>query len=487
MTTETMILIGVGLYLLIMIGVGFYASREAHSLSDFVVAGRNMPLWLCSVTVFATWFGSGTMMGVTTAAYDGDALLMLGEPFGSGIALLVSGLFFARIIRRTRRYTWPEFFEARYGKVAGVFAALSDALANIIWMGAVLFTFGVLLEALTGAPMAVGILGGLFVIVVYTMIGGMWAVAITDFIQMVIFVTGLFVLMFVVLNEAGGWSAISAQLPEHAFRLIPMEHTMKNWVDHIHVLMALGLAAIASSAIIQRTLSARTEGVAQNSFYIAAFGYVTIGLIPLVLGFSARVLLPDLDDPNAALTALALEYLHPVMVVIFVGAIVSAIMSTSDSILLGVASIVSTNLLPLVVKHPSDETRLKVVRWSIPFIGLIASYFAFNADRAVAVIIDSTAVLLAGIIVPFVLCFFWEKANRFGALAGIIFGLATWYTANEMGSEFPPDMIGFGVSLIAMVSVTLVTQKIDPPRPLTDIDGEAVELKDRFGNLPFTG
>ena len=482
-----MILLGIGAYLIIMVAIGFFASRETRSLADFVVAGRKLPLWLCSVTIFATWFGSGTMMGVATSAYDGDMLLIVGEPFGSALALLLSGLFFARILRRTRRFTWPEFFEARYGKVAGVFGALSDALANIIWMGAVLFTFGVLLEALTGTPMSIGIYIGLIVIVVYTMIGGMWAVAMTDFIQMVIFVVGLFVLLFVVLNEAGGWSAVSAQLPEHTFRLIPLEHTTKNWADWVHVVMALGVAAIASSAIIQRTLSARTEGVAQNSFYIAAFGYVTIGLVPLMLGFSARVLLPDLDDPNAVLTELATAYLHPVLVVVFIGAIVSAIMSTSDSILLGVASIVSTNLLPIVVKNPSEKLRFKVVRYSIPVIGLIASYFALNADRAVAVIIDSAAVLLAGIIVPFILCFWWDKANRSGALAGLIFGLSTWIIAGEMGSEFPPDLIGFCVSLVAMVSVTLLTQKSDPPRPLTDIDGAAVELKNRFGNAPFAG
>ena len=485
MSVETMILLGVGLYLLIMVGVGFYASRESHSLSDFVVAGRNLPLWLCSVTVFATWFGSGTMMGVATAAYDGDMLLVVGEPFGSGLALLLSGLFFARILRRTRRYTWPEFFAARYGKVAGVFAALSDALSHIIWMGAVLFTFGVLLESLTGTPMSVGIYVGLIIIVVYTMIGGMWAVAMTDFIQMVVFVTGLFILLFVVLGEAGGWSAISDQLPDGAFRLVPVEHTAQNWVNWLHVLMALGVAAVASSSIIQRTLSARTEGIAQNSFYIASFGYVTIGLIPLMLGFSARVLLPDLEDPNAVLTDLAMAYLHPVLIAVFVGAIISAIMSTSDSILLGVASVVSTNLLPVVVKHPSQELRLKVVRWSIPVIGLIASFFALNADRAVAVIIDSAAVLLAGIIVPFVLCFWWEKANRSGALAGLTFGLGTWFIAGEMESAFPPDLIGFCVSLIAMVTVTLLTQKFDPPRALTDIDGEVVELRDRFGKLPL--
>lgn len=484
MAVETMILLGVGAYLLIMIGVGFYASREAHSLSDFVVAGRNLPLWLCSVTVFATWFGSGTMMGVATSAYDGDMLLMVGEPFGSGLCLLLSGLFFARILRRTRRYTWPEFFEARYGRVAGVFGALADALAHVIWMGAVLFTFGVLLESLTGTPMYVGIYVGLFVIVLYTMIGGMWAVALTDFIQMVIFISGLFVLLFFVLNEAGGWSAITARLDAGSFRLIPSEHTAQNWIDWVHVWMALGVGAIASSSIIQRTLSARTEDVAQHSFFIAALGYCTIGLVPLMLGFSARVLLPGTEDPNAILTDLAMAYLHPVLVAIFIGAIVSAIMSTSDSILLGVASVVSTNLLPVVVKNPSKALRLTVVRWSIPVIGLIASYFALNADRAVAVIIDSAAVLLAGIIVPFTLCFWWEKANRSGALAGLAFGLGTWLIAGRFDTAMPPDLLGFCVSLVAMVTVSLLTQTIDPPRPLTDIDGEVVELKHRFFSPP---
>jgi Na+/proline symporter len=247
--------------------------------------------------------------------------------------------------------------------------------------------------------------------------------------------------------------------------------------------MVLGVAGLASSPVIQRALSARTEGVAQNSFYIAAFGYLTIGLVPLALGFAARVTMPGLDNPNAVLTDLAIEYLHPVFVAIFVGAIVSAIMSTSDSILLGVATIASTNLLPLVRKNPSEKLRLQVVRYSIPVVGLSATYIAFNADRAVAVIIDSAAVLLAGVIVPFVLCFWWEKANRFGALAGISCGLTTWLFAAAIETTFPADLYGFCASLAAMVIVTLLTQKIDPPRPLTGYDGEIVELKDRIGKL----
>ena len=481
MTTETLILMGICAYLAIMVAVGFYASRGVQSLTDFVVAGRNMPLLLCSTSIFATWFGSGIMMGAATAAYEGNQLLMVSEPFGSGLALLLSGLFFARLYRRSRRMTWPEFFEARYGKLAGTFGSLADILGGIIWLGGLLFTFGVLLESLTGAPMAIGIFGGLFVIVVYTMIGGMWAVAVTDFIQMLVIVFGMFILLYFVLGDAGGWSHVVAQLPEHSFRPIPLEHTLLNWVEYIHVWLAMGVAAIAASSIIQRALSARSEAVAQNSFYIAAAGYLTIGVVPLILGFAATVTLPDLEDPNAVLSLLAIKHLHPALVAVFLGAIVSACLSSADSILLTESSIISTNLLPLVKENPSEELRLQVARWAIPVCGLISTYVAFNADRVVEVLIDSAAPSLVSIIVPFILCFWWKKANRFGALAGMFGGFITWLIASAIGTEFPPDLIGFAVSAITMPVVCLLTQKIDPPRPLTDIDGVAVDLTDRSG------
>ncbi len=230
-----MILTGACLYMLLMLGIGWYASRGNHTVTDFIVAGRSLPLWICSVSIFATWFGSGIMMGAATSGYERDFLLMIGEPFGSGLALLLAGLFFARIMRRSRRLTWIEFFELRYGKFAGVFGALTDILSGTIWLGGVLFTFGVLLESLTGLPAAAGILGGLVVIVVYTMIGGMWAVALTDFLQVVILTVGLVVLSIIVLDDVGGWAGIAAQLPDDAIRFFPIEHTYKTWIEYIHV------------------------------------------------------------------------------------------------------------------------------------------------------------------------------------------------------------------------------------------------------------
>lgn len=479
MTIETTILAGVAVYLVVMIGIGYYASRESHTLVDFVVAGRNMPLWLCSVTIFATWFGSGTMMGAATAAYENDRLLMLSEPFGSAVALLITGLFFARILRRTRRITWPEIIQSRFGKLAGTFSAAADLLSGIIWLGGILFTFGVLLESLTGAPMAVGILCGLCVVIVYTMIGGMWAVALTDFVQMLIFVIGMLILLIVVLNEAGGWSAIAAQLPDGALNPLPANARLIDWIDTVHVFMAMGLGAVAANTAIQRGLSARSEDVARNAYNVAAIGYTVFGVIPLVLGFAASVLLPDLDDPNAVLTDLAIEFLHPVLAALFIGAILSAIMSTSDSILLSASTVISINFLPLIKHDPTERLRLRVARYSIPVVGLVSTYIAFNANRVVEVLLDSVAVLLAAVIAPFIACFWWNQANRSGALAGIIGGFIAWRIAAAIDMTFPPDLFGFCVSAAALVVVTLATQKSDPPRPLTDIDGNVVELRRR--------
>lgn len=480
MATETMILFGVAAYLAAMIGIGYYASRGSHSLVDFVVAGRSMPLWLCSVTIFATWFGGGTMMGAATAAYEGDKLLMLSEPFGSAAALLLTGLFFARILRRTRRMTWPEVIQSRFGKLAGLISAGGDLLSAIIWLGGILFTFGVLLESLTGTTMAVGIFSGLLVVVVYTMIGGMWAVALTDFVQMLIFVVGMLILLVVVLNEAGGWGAVAAQLPDGSMNPLPAGAGIWEWIDAIHVFMAMGLAAVASNSVIQRGLSARTEYVARNAFNIAAIAYTVFGVVPLMLGFAASVLLPEMGDPNAVLTNLAVEYMHPVLTALFIGAILSAIMSTSDSIMLSSSTIISTNFLPLIKRNPSEQLRLRVARYSIPVVGLISTYIALNANRVVEVLLDSVAVLLAVMIAPFIACFWWNMANRSGALAGMVAGFIAWRVAAAIGLGFPHDLFGFCVSAAVLVVVTLASQKLDPPRPLTDIDGNIVELADRL-------
>ena len=270
MTTETVIFLGVVAYMLIMLGVGYYASKRSHSVTEFMVAGRGMPIWLCSMTVIATWFGGAMMLGGAGAAYDDGMLGVIEDPWGGALALLLIGFFFARMFRRLRILTVVDFMEQRFDKVAAFGMVITTLFSNIVWVGAMLVAFGVVFESLTSIPMEQGIIGGAIVVFVYTAVGGMWAVAMTDFLQMLVIMIGLIVLLTVVMIDVGGWSAISPHLNENTFRMLPLENTGEEWLNYLRAWMIIGVVDISAQTLCQRVASAKDERVAQNSFYIAS-------------------------------------------------------------------------------------------------------------------------------------------------------------------------------------------------------------------------
>ena len=270
MTTETIIFLGVVAYMLIMLGVGYYASKRSHSVTEFMVAGRGMPIWLCSMTVIATWFGGAMMLGGAGAAYDDGMLGVIEDPWGGALALLLIGFFFARMFRRLRILTVVDFMEQRFDKVAAFGMVITTLFSNIVWVGAMLVAFGVVFESLTSIPMEQGIIGGAIVVFVYTAVGGMWAVAMTDFLQMLVIMIGLIVLLTVVMIDVGGWSAISPHLNENTFRMLPLENTGEEWLNYLRAWMIIGVVDISAQTLCQRVASAKDERVAQNSFYIAS-------------------------------------------------------------------------------------------------------------------------------------------------------------------------------------------------------------------------
>lgn len=485
MPTETIIFIGVGIYVALMLVVGVYASKKSRTTTDFIIAGRGMPMFLCTATIIATWFGGGSMMGSSGAAYDEGLLGVIADPFGASVALFLIGMFFARFFRRLKLLTFVELIEQRYGKIAATITTLTSVVANIGWVGAMLVAFGLLFESLTGTPMHIGIISGAAIVIVYTMIGGLWAVALTDFIQITIIAVGIIVLFVVVLIDVGGWGAVSAKLPEHAFRLIPLENTTEQWLNYFRMWVIFGLADVGSQSLLGRVLAAKSERVAQNSFYFASVGYFLFALIPVMLGIIASVTLPDLADSESVIPSLAIQHLHPVAVAIFVGAILAAIMSTCDSAMLGSASLISVNMLPLIRPNPSAALTLGVARVAIPIIGIIAIMVALKAQMIFDLIIDANILALTAVTVPFFMAVWWKKANRTGALAAMFAGFSTWLVSRVVAPELPGDLIGLGVCFVTMIVVSLLTQEFDPPKPALDNDGNPVEFANRLGTLPI--
>jgi Na+/proline symporter len=328
---------------------------------------------------------------------------------------------------------------------------------------------------------------GAIVIFVYTAVGGMWAVAWTDFIQMLVIIVGLMILLIVVLADVGGWAAIAPQLPENTFRFIPLEHTSEQWLNYLRAWTILGLVDLSAQTLVQRAASAKNERDAQYSFYIGGFGYLLFAMMPVTLGIIASVSMPGIGSTESIIPTLAIEHLHPVGVAIFVGALLSAIMSSGDSALLGCSSLLAKNVLPLVKKDPSEKLGLLVARLSIPVCGTVGVIVALQIKVVYQLVLDSNILGLAAIIVPFIAGAYWPKANRTGALSAMAAGLTVWLTTLFVAPALPADFMGLAASLITMLIVTPLTQTFDPPRPLLDSDGKPLEMSDRLGTLsPFS-
>jgi SSS family transporter len=425
------------------------------------------------------------MMGAAGASYDRGLLGVIADPFGGALCLFLVGFFFVRMFRRLRLLTFIDFFQNRYGTTAATIAAIGSIASNIGWTGALLVAFGLVFQSLTGVPMELGIMGGAAVVFVYTVAGGMWAVAVTDFVQIVVIAIGLILLLIVVLIDVGGWGAISPQLPEDTFRMIPAEHSWMVWLNYFRAWLIFGLADVTAQTLLQRAFSARNEQVAQNSFYLAGIGHLSLGMIPVMLGIIASVTMPGIVDKETVVPAMAIAHLHPVAIAIFVGALLAAIMSSADSALLAAASVFSVNILPLFKSELTDKLRLLATRIAIPVLGSIAVYVALEVQVVYELIQDANSVILVCVTIPFIVGVYWRKANRTGALVSMAVGFLTWFIAILFAPGFPGDLLGLLTGLVAMLIATALTQKSDPPEPLRNSDGEEVEMKNRLGTLPL--
>ena len=313
-----LVLTGLVVYLAVMLGVGLYAGRRVHNSTDFIVAGQRLPLLLCTATLAATWFGGGICIGAASAAYKGGILAVIADPFGAALCLFIAGLLYVRMMRRMGLMTIASFFSRRFGPRAGLLASLCTIPAYIGWVGSLLVAFGRILQSLTGIDPAFGICAAAVIVLIYTWAGGMWAVTLTDFIQVTILVLGLFILTPILLSDMGGWEALVTSIPASRFDFYPRGDAA-SWLVYARDWLVIGLGNLAGQDLIQRSLSSRDETVAYRSAYLAGLLYITVGLLPVFLGMAGAVVLPDLADPDLVMMALALEYLPDLALVLFMG------------------------------------------------------------------------------------------------------------------------------------------------------------------------
>lgn len=440
-------------YLILTVAVGAWSSRLVKNSSDFVLAGRSLPLFLSASALFATWFGSETIFGASSVYLEEGLLGVIEDPFGGALCLVLFGMFFLRPMYRMNVLTIGDVFKKIFGKRVEFFASVFMIPAYFGYVAAQLVALSLVLGAVTDLSLMEGILISSAIVVFYTFLGGMWAISITDFIQTTMIVIGLIWVAIMVAKEAGGVGEIFAQAPPESFQFFP-ENTLNGWTNYFGAWIILGLGSIPSQDIYQRVMSSKSEKVAVQSTYLAGLFYVSFGLLPLFIALGAKVLYPELylENKQMLLPSMVLQHGGLPVQIVFFGALISAIMSTTSSGLLAPAAIISENLIrPYFGKKLQDRHFLWILRINVVLVAMIAILMASWKSNIYELVAGASILMLVSLFVPLTAGLYWKKASRMGALMAMVFGMIVYLAAENYLWAENNHLIGLLASAASMV------------------------------------
>lgn len=527
-----LVVLFIALFFLVRVGVGIWAGRKVQNNEDYVVAGRRLPIHMAAASIMATWFAAETLMGASETAYDYGFSGVIFDPFGASVCLFLSGLFFVRLMRRAKYLTIVDFFERRFNKPMIVFTVVAECLTYFSWTAAQIVAGGAIVEALFGINPVWGMVIIITIVAGYTMMGGMMADTLLDFFQMFLTAGGITLVFLFMLKAVGGFPGMvegaGSTYVAEPFRILPsasegyLGYTgMTGWMYWLAAWMAIGLGSVATQDLMQRSMAARNQATSVYGSYGAGFLYLFFGIMSPLIGIMVYKISPGLEDTSFLLVSAAMTHLPALLTAIFIAALTSALMSTSDSSLLAGASAVTENLIPLITgKKLEGKKALLATRIMVAVNGAIGLAIALWAQTIYELSVFAWTLLLVGLFVPFAFGMYWKKANSWGAVAAFVGGFVMWMVmtvfffnsgfggqSTALVCEYTADMgvysdgwwcaawdavyigsfIAFLSAVVLMIVVSLVSQKVSPPRVLVDYYGEPLDpsLKLNFGLLPI--
>jgi SSS family transporter len=459
-------------YLLVTIAIGLLAAKRVKSSADFAVAGRHLPLAMIVTTTFATWFGSETVLGIPAKFLNGGLHGVVEDPFGAGSCLILVGLFFAARLYRMNLLTVSDYYRERYGRVVEVICSLLIMLSYLGWVSAQVSALGLVFSLLSGGAISVpvGMVIGVVSILAYTLFGGMWSVAITDFIQMIILVGGLAILAVFAGQQAGGAGRVLDLVASRdLFRFLP-EPGFKDVVFFIAAAITMMLGSIPQQDVFQRVMSANGLNAATRGPVIGGVCYILFAFVPMFLVASALIIMPEraaallAEDPQKVLPTLVLEKMPFVMQVLFFGALLSAIKSTASATLLAPSVTFVENIWRQFRPHMGDQQELRTMRVTVLLFSALVLWYAIRMQGTSIYEMVSGAyqITLVGAFVPLVFGLYWKRATTQGALFAIVLGSLAWglFLATPAGEEFPAQLAGLLAALAGMLIGSLGPQAI---------------------------
>ena len=420
--------------------------------------------------VFATWFGAETVLGISATFLEEGFRGLISDPLGSSICLILFGLVFARPLYRMNLITLGDFFRIRYNRQTELLLSICIIVSYLGWVSAQITALGLTFNVLSNDLISSkeGMLIGAGVVLIYTLFGGMWSVALTTLVQMIVIVIGLLLVASNAAEQAGGVaSVISKASAEGKFDFLPRLDLldMLSWTA---ALLTMALGSIPQQDVFQRVNAAKNEAVAVWGTILGGCAYFFFAAVPLFLAYSANMIDPAMvqkflaADSQMILPTLILNHMPFFIQVVFFGALISVIMSTASGTLLAPSVTFTENILKGFSPGMSDKQFLWATRVTVFIFTVIVTFYAIVTDARIHTMVENAyRITLAGAFVPLVAGLFWKRASNLGALLAISFGLGVWIVLEITGVEEPvePQLLGLVASAIGMVLGSLLSPK----------------------------
>lgn len=467
------------IYLLIMLFIGWYSSKKITSNTDFMVAGRRLGPFLMAGTLAATEIGGGSSLGVVQQGMESHGISAAWYIITMGFAFVIL-TFLAPKFRAATVKTVPEYFRRRYGKSAGLITAVIMLLPLIGATASQFIASSVILSTMLGIDYKVAVLIVAVVVTLYSIMGGLWSVTLTDFVQVFLIVIGMIIAVPFAMNTAGGWDSIVANVPAETFDMFKGYSPM--------AVISLTIMYVATFTVGQEAVSryyaARDGKAARQGSILAALVNFIYAFIPAILGIITLALINMGKFDSAEFAAVGARYALPVLAIkvmpsiicglLFAG-IISATMSSSDSDLLGAGSIFANDIYhTLINPKASSQEIMRVTQITMAICGVAAMLVAlFNTGSIVSLLMFCFTLRAAGAFFPYVLGHYWKGASTAGTIAALISGtIVVVYVDNiRHGMLFgmklsQPIIPGLIVALVFF----LVFSKLFPPKnPTTEL------------------
>lgn len=466
-----MILTFVILYLLLSVGIGLFAATRVHNAKDFAVAGRSLPVPIVMATVFATWFGAEAVMGISATFAKEGLRGVVADPFGSSLCLVLAGVLFAPRFYRLNLLTVGDYYRLRYDRRVEVLCTLCIVASYLGWVAAQFKVLGLVLNVVTHGTVSqqVGMVIGALIVLTYTTFGGMFSVAILDFVQLSVIVGGLLYIVSVVSNLTGGVEAVIS----HASQAGKLEFfppaSAKAWIPFLGAGVTMMLGSIPQQDVFQRITSAKNERTAVHGSLMGAALYFCFCFVPMFIAYSALLVDPVKfgglleRDSQLVLPTLIVEYTPAFAQVMFFGAVLSAVMSCSSATLLAPSVILSENVIRGMLPQMDEWALLRTMRIVLVCFAVVVLAIALGSDSSIyKLVVNTYKVTLVSAFVPLAAGLFWKGATTQGAFSAIVAGLVTWLGLeflDTQASVWPPQLVGLLTAAVSMFVVSRLSNR----------------------------